>query len=361
MRKKVFTCLIVILSVAALAAAALTATKRREKREAEAMTERADKAMQQFLDKYYVADEDGETGSIPGELFWPRAEIFEIAADAYEKTKDEKYSRLMEQMYRGFVSDQGEDWSGNDFNDDIMWMTIGCARAYLLTGKEIYKQQAVRHFDLVFDRAWSDELGGGLYWKTDNTCKNSCINGPAAIAACLLAQATGDEAYLEKARRIYDWQVSVLFGPDGAVYDAITVEGEINTWCSTYNQGTFIGASVLLYQNGGDKSYLDNAVLAADYCMNTMYEGGVMSNEEEGADLPGFKGILCRWLGKLIYEAGQEQYLPWLQKNADAAWENQNSSGVTWTAWGEKTEDGFHTAWGCSAAPALMWSVAPER
>ena len=44
---------------------------------------------------------------------------FEFAEILAEKTGEEKYKDLMAQMYRGFVKSYGEDWSDNDFNDDI--------------------------------------------------------------------------------------------------------------------------------------------------------------------------------------------------------------------------------------------------
>ena len=119
--------------------------------ETDMRVEQAEKAMQSFLDRFYVVDEDNDRGEIVGEFFWTRAEMFEVVVDAYEKTGEEKYKDLMAQMYRGFVKSYGEEWSDNDFNDDIMWMTIGCARAYELTGETFYKEQAEHHFKLVFD------------------------------------------------------------------------------------------------------------------------------------------------------------------------------------------------------------------
>ena len=319
--------------------------------------EAASLAMEKYMKNFYV-EEDG-SGEIAGEQFWPRAEILEILVDAFEKTGDAAYLELFDGMYEGFVRDYRQDWSSNDFNDDIMWMTIACARAYQAGGKDTYRQQAERHFNLVYDRAFSDDLGGGLFWKTDNTTKNSCINGPAAIAACLLYQITGEQAYLDKALAIYDWQCENLLGPTGAVYDAWDLEKGINEWCSTYNQGTFIGASVYLYQILGEERFLENAVLAADYTMNDMYAQGVINTEDEGNDLPGFKGILARWMGKLVHECGQEQYLPWMEKNARTAWENRNSKDIMWTKWADQTQDTFYTAWGCSAGVSLLWSVLP--
>ncbi len=319
----------------------------------------AEKAMENFLNKFYVVDEKG--GKIVGEHFWPRAEILEIVVDAYERTKDDKYLNLFDEMYRGFVDDHGTEWSGNIYNDDIMWMVLATVRAYQASGKQEYLDQAKYHFDLVWDRAWDEQLGGGLYWRTDNKTKNSCINGPAVIAANLLYKNLKDETYLKKALKMYEWQRKNLFEKEtGAVYDAYDLTQGINKWTSTYNQGTFIGAATLLYENTGDSKYLDDAKLAADYTMNNMYARGVMNNEEEGNDLPGFKGILARWLGYYIKVSGNNEFNDWFIKNAKVAWNNRNSSGITWTQWAQKTEDQFYTAWGCSAVVSLLQNCPSE-
>ena len=126
----------------------------------------------------------------------------------------------MAQMYRGFVKSYGEDWSDNDFNDDIMWMTIGCARAYELTGETFYKEQAEHHFKLVFDRAWNDDLGGGLLWKTDQTCKNACINGRQRSPAASVSDNEGRELSGE-GEADYQWQLDTLCQGNGAVSDNI--------------------------------------------------------------------------------------------------------------------------------------------
>lgn len=347
---------VLALAMGILAGAVFIGNERENLEQKEAV-ERADTAMQNFLDVFYVEDESGESGEVVGETFWTSAETFEIAVDAYEKTGQEKYRTLMEQMYHGFIKNYGEEWSGNTYNDDIMWMTIGCARAYELTGESYYKEQAEHHFNLVFERAWSDDLGGGLFWRTDHMCKNACINGPAVIAACLLYRITENADYMEKALMIYNWELDTLYCENGAVYDNIDMEGNYNKWASTYNQGTFIGASHLLYQLTGEDEYLNYAVSAADYTMNEMFHQGVINTEDEGGDLPGFKGILARWLGKLVTEGGQKQYRDWMVLNAQSAWENQNQKGLMCTLWAEKTKDTFYMPWGCSAAIAQQFAV----
>jgi predicted alpha-1,6-mannanase (GH76 family) len=312
-----------------------------------------------FLNSFYVKDEKG--GYIVGEDFWQQAEIFEIIIDAYEQTGDQKYLQVIEDMYQGFISNHGDDWSYNEFNDDIMWMTIACARVYAITQDAKYLQQAQKHFNLVFDRAWSEDLGGGLFWRIENKTKNSCINCPAVIAACLLGELTENKDYMDKALKIYKWEKDNLFGETGAVFDAYDLEKGINNWCSTYNQGTFIGAAMKLYQYTGDEAYLQDAKLAADYTVNTMFSNQVMNTEGDGNDLPGFKGILARWLGKLIRECDQEQYVEWFNKNAVTAWNNRNSKGIMWTLLNQKTEDTFHTAWGCSSAVSVLINSPKEN
>ncbi|MDF2943423.1 MAG: hypothetical protein K0S01_2281 [Herbinix sp.] len=318
----------------------------------------AKNSLDKFLASFYVVEDNG--GYIVGEDFWQQAEIYEIVIDGYEQTRDEKYLATIDEMYQGFVTKHGEDWSYNEFNDDIMWMTIACARAYAITKDTKYLEQAEKHFNLVFDRAWSDDLGGGLFWKTENKTKNSCINCPAVIAACLLGNITGEKEYMDKALMIYQWEKENLFGTTGAVFDAYDLTTGVNQWSSTYNQGTFIGAATMLYQYSGNEVYLKDAVLAADYTVNTMFSGQAMNSEGDGNDLPGFKGILARWMGKFIRECNQDQYIEWMQNNARAVWNNQNSNGIMWTLFNTKSEDTFYSAWGCSAAVSMLINCPRE-
>jgi predicted alpha-1,6-mannanase (GH76 family) len=116
-----------------------------------------------------------------------------------------------------------------------------------------------------------------------------------------------------------------------------------------------------LYQYTGDEAYLQDAKLAADYTVNTMFSGQVMNTEGDGNDLPGFKGILARWMGKFIRECDQNQYTEWLTENAVTAWNNRNSKGIMWTLLNTKTEDSFHSAWGSSAAVSVLINCPKEN
>jgi predicted alpha-1,6-mannanase (GH76 family) len=130
--------------------------------------------------------------------YWMRAEQLEMVLDAYERTKNPQHLAMFTNLFHGFLADHKTNWTHNPYNDDIMWMVIACARGALLTGNPEFRDVARTNFDLCYARSASTNLGGGLWWKTDNRSKNACVNGPGAIAAFLLGQATGEAAYFTK-------------------------------------------------------------------------------------------------------------------------------------------------------------------
>ncbi len=272
--------------------------------------------------------------------FWDFAEIFEIIDDIYEVTGDKSYFTMFEEMYQFVLRTYGEDWEKNPFNDDIMWLVIAFTRAYLYTGEKKYLDIAVFNYEKTFARSASDDLGGGLFWRIENETKNTCVNCPAAVAADYLAKATGDDTYYDKLFYCLDWVVKNLFEPDtGKVYDSYNLKGRKSNWSSTYNQGTFIGSCMAYYKKTGNELYLNYAEKAISYTMNEMYNGGIMNNEENGNDLPGFKGILARYVRRYVELTGKTEYLDWLRANADSAWENRNSKGIMSTQLGMMTEE----------------------
>ncbi len=316
----------------------------------EPLIKRAHDSLDCYLRKYY------DKGRFEKADFWDWAEIFEILDDAYEATGEARYAALIEETYTAFLEDNGATWEKNEFNDDIMWAVIAMTRAYKLTGVQKYLDTAKENFALTWERAYSEDLSGGLFWRIENQSKNACVNCPGAIAACLLGDALGEEDYFVKAKALIDWTVATLYEENGKVYDCIGIDGSINKWSSTYNQGTFIGANMLLYRHYGDKCFDDRARAAADYVMNDMYQGGIMNNEDSGNDLIGFKGILSRWLSRYAASAGLPVYIEWLRKNADSAYENRNSEGLMQTAFANKTEEKYYDVFGTSAAVAVMFN-----
>ncbi len=323
---------------------AVTATKKPESEDNNlkkgTIEEAAYESFSSFIDQYYFKSKIEDYGVFKKLNFWDQAEIYEIVIDAYEHTGDERYLNMIRELFQGFTKLHGEDFSWNEYNDDIMWITIAFTRAYRDTGDKAFLDSAVRHFDLVWERGWSEDLGGGIFWRIENTTKNACINCPAAIAACLLAEETHDDSYYEKAVMIMDWVVENIYETKtGRVYDAYEMNGKKNPWASTYNQGTFIGANTLLYLHTGDGKYLSQARRASDYTIENMYDGKVMDNEANSGDLVGFKGILARWMYAFAVDCDQPDVMEWMKMNAEVGWSNRNSKGIAATTWNTKTSE----------------------
>lgn len=301
---------------------------------------------------WHAKDTDGGKAD-----FWTRAEMMEMVLDAYERTRNPQQIEMFAKLLRGFIADHGKTWERNEFNDDIMWMVIACSRAYLLTRNAEFLDVARTNFDLCYARAASTDLGGGLWWKVDNQSKNACVNSPGAIAAYLLAQATGNEDYKKKAMDLFLWVKTTLFdATTGRVADAIRINGRIARFALTYNQGTFVGAAHLL-------GYNDEARLAATYTMNQLCRDGYFPAGGENGDGGGFNGIGARWIARYVKERGaQDTFGPWLQKNADAAWQARRASdNLSWCRWPEPTPADKRYSWGCSNAVVLLQVMAPPN
>ena len=298
----------------------------------------------------------GETG------FWQQIEQVEGIEDANDRTGG-AYKVQVTALLNGFIKAHGSNWSNNPYNDDIAWAIIAYTRGYQATGDKKFLTIAQSNFDMMFARAWNPAQGA-LFWTTQNTCYNTCVECPAGIAAFLLSKALNDSSYETRAQNLYNWNKANLFdATTGAVWDDVKVDsGQINTWSSTYNQGTFVGLANFL----GD---IASAKLAADYTMNTMSQrnaSGFMIMPEydaDGRDFAGFNAIALRWISKFMRDHKLEvTYLPWLQANAEAAWNVRRSSdNLSWCRWLEPTPEGVLHSWDTISSVVALQVVPPHK
>jgi predicted alpha-1,6-mannanase (GH76 family) len=318
----------------------------------------ADKVFAAWYNSYNIESVNG--------FFWDNAEMMEVVLDAYDVTKDTKYKTMFESMYKNFILKNGPDWQDNKYNDDIAWMVLVSVRGYLLTGNISYRDKAKEQFDKMYSRALSYTYGGGMLWYHGKTTKNACINGPSMVACCYLAQATGDTTYYNKAISLYTWSKLYLFNAatgklnDNVDLDKKTGQLKISTWSSTYNQGTYLGAATMLYKYTKEASYLSEAQKIALYIRDEMYKGEVMNNEDNGNDLPGFKGIFARYARMYTVELNKTDLVDWLLLNVKVAYNNRNSQDLIQTKWATKTpETKPKSAFGCSTAVSLLMNSLP--
>lgn len=336
------------------------------------------RAIDAYIEKFYYFESRGDYGvlrNMPSNGFWTDAEVLEVFIDAYELIGDPKYLTVAEQFYRGIIDRRTEDWAWNDYNDDVFWMSLATIRLYEHTKNPEYLRVAKANYDMCYERAWDTTfMGGGFWWRTDNTSKNGCVNGPGALAALKIYQTTGDEKYLNYGIEIMDWEFENLFNEKtGQHYDNININGAKNTWTNTGNQGNIIGPCTMLYMATGEQKYFDYAKKAADHAA-TLGDGNLelLNEGADSGDTIGGKGLLARWLGYFIRQCDVRDYDKWMSMNSQAAWNNRNSDDLMWGEFGKDTEEniekskvqfvpnneagtkGNYASWGCSAAVAWL-------
>ncbi|MDR0698344.1 MAG: glycosyl hydrolase family 76 [Tannerella sp.] len=272
--------------------------------------------------KYFNYDSNGKADF----HYWPQAHALDVLVDAYLRTGDAMYKNYFDQWFEG-VKVKNKNTFRNDFYDDMEWNALAILRAYKATNDIKYKEAALQIWEYI-KIGWNDNAGGGISWvKGQEYSKNACSNGPACILAARLYQEFGDEENKEWAAKIYKWEKTTLFNANnGMVYDNINSEtGETNkNWIFTYNQGTFIGSAVELYKIFGEKAYLNDAILAADYTTSSLVDNSVLKSEGTG-DGGLFKGIFIRYFTELIRQdrldaAAKKRYIQFLRHNAETLW-----------------------------------------
>ena len=97
--------------------------------------------------------------------------------------------------------------------------------------------------------------------------KNTCVNAPAAVGCLRIARyLPADQAKqsIDFAKKLVDWTVKTFETEDGLFKDSIHVSsGKMNNAKLTYNTALMIRAFLGLYQATGDETYLDKAKRAA--------------------------------------------------------------------------------------------------
>lgn len=166
--------------------------------------------------------------------FWFNSEQLEMAADRAERSGSLRDKAALTSLVDGFDSIFGHDWTRVIYNDDVMWACLAHLRAYLVTGSihADWARDAANNFNWVYNgrhfphRAepqYDDVYGGGMWWTSEHGAKgskNACVNGPAALAAYYLSVAyPRDPSFLERAKKMYDWEKSHLYEPSGFLFD----------------------------------------------------------------------------------------------------------------------------------------------
>ncbi len=244
-------------------------------------------------------------------IYWDMAmNAYKLAKAQKDRKKTSYYKTLCEKIFAGnkaqycqFDFDDNNENTGWFIYDDIMWWTISLARGYELFGVDEYLKLSEASFKRVWygsekvgDTGSYDKENGGMFWQWQpiqnpkpnkfGDGKMACINFPTVVAALTLYNNVPENRkestdkrpdyqtkaqYLAKGKEIYEWGVeNLLDKATGKIADSRHGNGNPAWKAHVYNQATFIGASILLYKATGEKRYLDNAILAADYTVKDM-------------------------------------------------------------------------------------------
>lgn len=82
----------------------------------------------------------------------------------------------------------------------------------------------------------------------------------------------------------------------------------------------------MLYKATGEKTYLDNAILGADYTMNTMSGTYDLLPFESGVEQGIYTAIFAEYMAMLVNDCGQTQYVPFLKRNINYGWANRDQT-----------------------------------
>lgn len=153
---------------------------------------------------------------------------------------------------------------GASYYDDNEWVGIELVRLYKLHHEAPALERAEQIMAFVMSGWQTDPklaCPGGIPFSDapGNSDRNTVTDGPAAELGAELYRITGNGTYLQFAQMAYEWVRRCLMSPSGLYYDHIRLHGVIGQALWSYNQGSMIGAGVLLYQATGNSAFLFQA------------------------------------------------------------------------------------------------------
>lgn len=127
--------------------------------------------------------------------YWPEAHAMDVMVDAYLRSRDKTYLDIFPLWWKGMPAHHHsanlkDPWWA-EFVDDMEWMILAQIRMFEATGNRAYIEKARQMYDDWVWPTWGPDNEspwyGGITWKTDiEKSKNACSNGPAAIIAAKL-------------------------------------------------------------------------------------------------------------------------------------------------------------------------------
>lgn len=136
--------------------------------------------------------------------YWWQAHLLDCLIDAQLRSPERKRATAIAAAARTVRLRNGGTWL-NRYYDDIAWLGLALQRAGTLVGRS-GSSALPRIINRLHD-GWSEDGGGGIWWRRGDDFKAAPANGPAAI---LLAR----DGQIAFAAAITDWMAETLVDPD---------------------------------------------------------------------------------------------------------------------------------------------------
>jgi Glycosyl hydrolase family 76 len=210
---------------------------------------------------------------------------------------------------------------GDRFNDDNNWIGIELVRLYHIDHNPSLLAAADQIFQMVVSQWQADPsqpCPGGAPWRSfaPTSQRNTVTNATGAELGAQLYITRRSANDLMWSQRMYEWVRSCLQNPDGLYGDNITLDQGVDSAEWTYNQGTMIGAGVMLYQATANRTYLQEALATAHAALHT-YDAGALATQGDG-----FNAIYIRNLLLLGGASGDPAFANFARWYANDAWRN---------------------------------------
>lgn len=234
--------------------------------------------------------------------------------------------------------------------DDTEWWALAWIDAYDLTGNRTYLNEAVTITNYVSTLWDTGTCGGGVWWNTQKTYKNSVTNALYVdLTAALHNRISGDTTWLSRANTAWNWfEASGLINGSGLVNDGLTNSCANNgqtVW--SYNQGLAIGAAQEMYRATGNSGDLSKARYLADSAVHSsaLVSNGLLTESCDALtatcddNQKQFKGIFMRFLGQLNADGSVGgAYSTFIRAQTSSLWgsdrDSLNRLGERWSGQG---------------------------
>ena len=280
--------------------------------------------------------------------YWWQAHVLDCLVDAYVRSPDGRRRARVARFVNGIRRRNGKDWL-NDYYDDMAWVALALQRAEQFVG--VRRPGAVPQLAEALKSGWTQESGGGIWWrlrdKYDEDFKNVPANGPAAILFARLRDERGFETARWIEASLVDPQTGVVWDGlhvgDGAVDGGGGTIREIEKVEYTYCQGVYLGACLELARWGNDgrsavwaeRASRTVIAVASHLTTNSRSSPQLTLRGQGGGDGGLFAGILARYLAQAAltlpdlgrdFEPAAFLAEELVMNSARAAWRNRASA-----------------------------------